>query len=153
MCGRQCHRLPICFLTSDLTKSKTRTKELWLWDELACLMCVYRITSCSGLNISKSGSKLARGSFANFSFNLLVFTKFDLIWCSEERLLQGKNAHLQFCFLQWVDFSFLPSLMSIWWKLFALFWAPAVAAVAKESSNVKCAEKKTNIRCCRPWIS
>ena len=66
----------------QIWQSKTRTKELWLWDELACLMCVYRITSCSGLNISnsvKSGSKLAWGSFANFSFNLLVFTKSDLI--------------------------------------------------------------------------
>ena len=42
--SRQCHRLPICFLTSDLTndnqkwQSETRTKELWLWDELACLI-------------------------------------------------------------------------------------------------------------------
>ena len=39
--SRKCHRLPICFLTSDFTnsesESETRTKELWLWDELACL--------------------------------------------------------------------------------------------------------------------
>ena len=68
--NRQCHFW--------FEKSETRTKELWLWDELACLMCVYRITSCSGLNISNS-VKLARGSLANFSFNLLVFTKSDLI--------------------------------------------------------------------------
>ena len=37
--SRQCHRLPICFLTSDFTilQSETRSKELWLWDELAWL--------------------------------------------------------------------------------------------------------------------
>ena len=37
--GWQCYRL--CFLTSDFTnsesESETRTKDLWLWDELACL--------------------------------------------------------------------------------------------------------------------
>ena len=39
---RQCHRLPICLFTSDLTirfcNQKQDPKELWLWDELACLI-------------------------------------------------------------------------------------------------------------------
>ena len=37
---RQCHRLPICFFHFwfDKYNQKQELKELWLWDELACLL-------------------------------------------------------------------------------------------------------------------
>ena len=68
---RQCHSLPICFLASDLTnsQSETRSKELWLWDELACL---------SGMNL---------------------FLKTTAMWCRLEmgHILFSKNCQM-ICF-------------------------------------------------------
>ena len=55
---RQWHSLRICFLASDLTnsQSETRSKEIWLWDELVCLL-QYSWKACPGFfGLSRSVS-------------------------------------------------------------------------------------------------
>ena len=61
--ARQCHRLPICFLTSDLTNKK-QEQELWLWDELACLI---------------EGTVRGPPGLQNYVDNVIFFDKNDVV--------------------------------------------------------------------------
>ena len=62
---RQWHSLRICFLASDLTnsQSETRSKEIWLWDELACL---------SGMKTTAMGHILISKNCQMICFNFFV---------------------------------------------------------------------------------